>query len=94
MFYNIGPFELIIIFIPLAIWAAFARLVGRAAASRGRDYWQWTLFAFFLSPLIAAIFLMAFGSVQKPSELTMSVPADSPLRQIELEREKLRRSRN
>lgn len=49
----------------LIIYAGFANLVGKAAQSKGRSYWQWFFIAVLISPLIAAVFLMAFAPMNQ-----------------------------
>ena len=51
--------------IAIFIWVGLSIACGFAASSRGRNAIGWSLFAAFFSPVLAILFLLAFGAVGK-----------------------------
>lgn len=53
-------------FFVFIFWAGLAGIIALAASSRGRNPFAWFLVALFLSPLIAALFLLFLGPNSRP----------------------------
>jgi hypothetical protein len=51
----------------LFFWILFTVLVGVAAHTRNRSVIGWVVGSFFLTPLIALLFILILGKIEKPS---------------------------
>ena len=51
----------------LFFWILFTVLVGTAAHTRNRSVIGWVVGSFFLTPLIALLFILILGKIEKPS---------------------------
>jgi hypothetical protein len=51
----------------LFFWILFTVLVGTAAYTRNRSVIGWVVSSFFVTPLIALLFILVLGKLEKPS---------------------------
>jgi hypothetical protein len=51
----------------LFFWILFTVLVGVAAHTRNRSVIGWVVGSFFLTPLIALLFILILGKIEQPS---------------------------
>ena len=51
----------------LFFWILFTLLVGVAAHTRNRTVIGWVVGSFFITPLIALLFILILGKIEKPS---------------------------
>jgi hypothetical protein len=51
----------------LFFWILFTVLVGVAAHTRNRSVIGWVVGSFFITPLIALLFILILGKIEKPS---------------------------
>lgn len=72
-------------FLVFVAWVAFVFGIGKLAESRGRSVAGWCIFAFFFSPLIAAIIILVLPDLEKEMlETYNAIDADRIQREEQL----------
>lgn len=60
-----GTINICMIIAIASIWFAICSVVGFLAETRGRSFGGWTMFAFFFSPILGMILVLAFGETEE-----------------------------